>query len=115
MTAIYSNGGNCWNFLGFNFTKRDALSSVYKISMDKTEKRMLWWMLGLSWKDRRRFNHDISAEIREDIREPIEKDRVVIREGKEDLVTLVRIHAIEIPQRCGKKYGGGALKRMPKT
>ena len=43
----------------------------------------------------------------EKIREPIEKDRVVIREGKEDLVTLVRIHAIEIPQRCGKKYGGG--------
>jgi hypothetical protein len=22
-----------WNILGFNFTKRDALSSVYKISM----------------------------------------------------------------------------------
>ena len=35
MTAIYSNGGNCWNILGFNFTKRDALSSVYKISMVK--------------------------------------------------------------------------------
>ena len=33
MAAIYSNGGNCWNILGFNFTKRDALSSVYKISM----------------------------------------------------------------------------------
>jgi hypothetical protein len=33
MTAIYSNGGNRWNILGFNFTKRDALSSVYKISM----------------------------------------------------------------------------------
>ena len=32
MTAIYSNGGNRWNILGFNFTKRDALSSVYKIS-----------------------------------------------------------------------------------
>ena len=31
--AIYSNGGNRWNILGFNFTKRDALSSVYKISM----------------------------------------------------------------------------------
>jgi hypothetical protein len=27
------NGGNRWNILGFNFTKRDALSSVYKISM----------------------------------------------------------------------------------
>ena len=35
MAAIYSNGGNRWNILGFNFTKRDALSSVYKISMVK--------------------------------------------------------------------------------
>ena len=34
MAAIYSNGGNRWNVLGFNFTKRDALSSLYKISMD---------------------------------------------------------------------------------
>ena len=35
MAAIYSNGGNRWNILGFNFSKRDALSSVYiyKISM----------------------------------------------------------------------------------
>jgi hypothetical protein len=33
MAAIYSNGGNRWNIFGFNFTKRDALSSVYKISM----------------------------------------------------------------------------------
>ena len=33
MAAIHSNGGNRWNILGFNFTKRDALSSVYKISM----------------------------------------------------------------------------------
>jgi hypothetical protein len=33
MAAIFSNGGNRWNILGFNFTKRDALSSVYKISM----------------------------------------------------------------------------------
>ena len=33
MAAIYSNGGNRWNILGFKFTKRDALSSVYKISM----------------------------------------------------------------------------------
>jgi hypothetical protein len=32
----YSNGGNRWNILGFNFTKRDALSSVYKISMVAT-------------------------------------------------------------------------------
>ena len=36
MAAIYSNGGNRWNILGFNFTKRDALSSVYKISMGVT-------------------------------------------------------------------------------
>jgi hypothetical protein len=36
MAAIYSNGGNRWNILGFNFTKRDALSSLYKISMDIT-------------------------------------------------------------------------------
>jgi hypothetical protein len=34
MAAIYSNGSNRWNILGFNFTKRDALSSVYKISMN---------------------------------------------------------------------------------
>ena len=33
MAAIYSNGSNRWNILDFNFTKRDALSSVYKISM----------------------------------------------------------------------------------
>ena len=33
MAAIYSNGGNRWNILGINFTKRDALSSVYKISV----------------------------------------------------------------------------------
>jgi hypothetical protein len=36
MAAIYSNGDNRWNILGFNFTKRDALSSVYKISMVET-------------------------------------------------------------------------------
>jgi hypothetical protein len=36
MAAIYSNEGNRWNILGFNFTKRDALSSVYKISMQQT-------------------------------------------------------------------------------
>ena len=33
MAAIYSNGSNRWNILGFNFNKRDVLSSVYKISM----------------------------------------------------------------------------------
>ena len=36
MAAIYSNGGNRWNILGFNFTKRDALSSAYEISMGQT-------------------------------------------------------------------------------
>jgi hypothetical protein len=41
MAAIYSNGGNRWNILGFNFTKRDALSSVYKISMVKFPQRFL--------------------------------------------------------------------------
>jgi hypothetical protein len=39
MPAIYSNGGNRWNILGFNFTKRDVLStsiySLYKISNKK--------------------------------------------------------------------------------
>jgi hypothetical protein len=35
MAAIYSNGSNRWNILGFNITKRDALSSVYKISILK--------------------------------------------------------------------------------
>jgi hypothetical protein len=39
MAAIYSNGGNRWNILGFNFTKRDALSSVYNISMDETNSK----------------------------------------------------------------------------
>jgi hypothetical protein len=38
MAAIYSNGGNRWNILGFNFTKRDALSSLYKISMAQKSK-----------------------------------------------------------------------------
>jgi hypothetical protein len=36
MAAIYSNGGNRWKILGFNFSERDALSSLYKISMDRT-------------------------------------------------------------------------------
>jgi hypothetical protein len=43
MAAIYSNGGNRWNILGFNFTKRDALSSVYKISMDGTRRDGMVW------------------------------------------------------------------------
>ena len=37
MAAIYSNGSNRWNILGFNFTKRDALPGVYKISMRPTQ------------------------------------------------------------------------------
>ena len=41
MAAIYSNGGNRWNILGFNFTKRDALSSVYKISMGANYKDVI--------------------------------------------------------------------------
>jgi hypothetical protein len=39
MTAIilmFIEFCNCWNILGLNFTKRDALSSVYKISMVQT-------------------------------------------------------------------------------
>ena len=43
MAAIYSNGGNRWNILGFNFTKRDALSSVYKISMSASDTSAEWW------------------------------------------------------------------------
>ena len=41
MAAINSNGGNRWNILGFNFTKRDVLSSVYKISMICTRVHLL--------------------------------------------------------------------------
>ena len=40
MAAIYSNGGNRWDILGFNFTKRDALSSVYKISMHPKDRQL---------------------------------------------------------------------------
>jgi hypothetical protein len=31
---LFNHLNNRWNILGFNFNKRDALSSVYKISMD---------------------------------------------------------------------------------
>jgi hypothetical protein len=41
MAAIYSNGGNRWNILGFNFTKRDALSSLYKIPMVVPQRKNL--------------------------------------------------------------------------
>jgi hypothetical protein len=40
MAAIYSNGGNRWNILGFNFTKRDALAS-YLVYI-----RYLWFSPG---------------------------------------------------------------------
>jgi hypothetical protein len=43
MAAIYSNGDNRWNILGFNFTKRDALSSVYKISVAAAYFRSYKW------------------------------------------------------------------------
>ena len=49
MAAIHSNGGNRWNILGFNFTKRDALSSVYKISMVMTAETK--WKPGFSGTD----------------------------------------------------------------
>ena len=47
MAAIYSNGDNRWNILDFNFTKRDALSSVY-ISMVKTSNLFLVDSTGLN-------------------------------------------------------------------
>jgi hypothetical protein len=47
MAAIYSNGGNRWNILGFNFTKRDALSSVYKISMHAQQGSK--WHFACAW------------------------------------------------------------------
>jgi hypothetical protein len=46
MAAIYSNGGNRWNILGFNFTKRDVLYSLYKLSM--VGKQCLIYMSGKS-------------------------------------------------------------------
>jgi hypothetical protein len=53
MAAIYSNGGNRWNILDFNFTKRDALSSVYKISM----------ILDLTRSSSERYNHRPSGNL----------------------------------------------------
>jgi hypothetical protein len=47
MAAVYSNGGNRWNILGFNFNKRDALSSVYKISMVGRKQHILSTTLGM--------------------------------------------------------------------
>jgi hypothetical protein len=43
MAAIYLNGGNRWNILGFNFIKRDALSSVYKISMIHRDRKIAFY------------------------------------------------------------------------
>jgi hypothetical protein len=49
MAAIYSNGGNRWGILAFNFTKRDALSSVYKISMTLMGiQNVVWWIYSFS-------------------------------------------------------------------
>ena len=50
MAAIYSNGGNRWNILGFNFNKRDALSSVYKISMIESHRSNVDDMPTISWR-----------------------------------------------------------------
>jgi hypothetical protein len=47
MAAIYSDGGYRWNILDFNFTKRDALSSVYKISMAGTLNGLTLWQCAL--------------------------------------------------------------------
>ena len=49
MAAIYSNGGNRWNILGFNFNKRDALSSVYKISMDRTLSEVVLFVVKINF------------------------------------------------------------------
>jgi hypothetical protein len=58
MAAIYSNGGNRWDILGFNFTKRDALSSVYKISMAVIEKSVTILVLTTKLK-----NHNTKREF----------------------------------------------------
>jgi hypothetical protein len=50
MAAIYSNGGNRWSILGFSFAKRDALSSVYKISMVYTDNTIILYFLCLTTK-----------------------------------------------------------------
>jgi hypothetical protein len=56
---------NRWNILGFNFTKRDALSSVYKISMPHLQRTYIaengqiesqikndkFWINFYAWKD----------------------------------------------------------------
>jgi hypothetical protein len=42
MAAIYSNGGNRWNILGFNFAKRDALSSLYKDIYAENKGKLIW-------------------------------------------------------------------------
>ena len=50
MVAIYSNGVNRWNILGFNFTKRDALSSLYKIYMELPDNAAIGIFMFLSIK-----------------------------------------------------------------
>ena len=49
MAAIYSNGGNRWNILGFGFTKRDELSSVYKISIYMMARNNFRWVKNGRW------------------------------------------------------------------
>ena len=61
MAAIYSNGSNRWNILGFNFNKRDALSSVYKIS---TSQR--WRKLNSYWTECAKilyFDFDLKTNV----------------------------------------------------
>jgi hypothetical protein len=60
--AIYSNGGNRWNILGFNFTN-DALSSVYKISMICTLIRRAGRAGGKSGLCRQKLVQDFSFKI----------------------------------------------------
>ena len=60
MADIYSNGGNRWNILGFSFTKRDALSSVYKISMVWTSQQIVsasGVLKGLSTRQNTKFKY----------------------------------------------------------
>ena len=57
MAAIYSNGGKRWNIFSFNFTKRNALSSVYKISMVKMCKYIVYMHVCFTRKNRKTFNY----------------------------------------------------------
>jgi hypothetical protein len=40
MAAIYSNGGNRWNILGFNFTTRvkiEKINNLFQVDIDRRE------------------------------------------------------------------------------